>query len=106
MKNWMDSVVNAAEPQELPAGGTSVLERTETEREKAPGDGERYAHYVRNDKITASAVTGQAVVALCGKVWVPLRDPKNYPVCPICKQILKDMQSNSQGNGWPFVGDS
>jgi hypothetical protein len=31
------------------------------------------------------------VVALCGKVWVPSRDPKKYPVCPLCKEIWEGM---------------
>ncbi len=35
----------------------------------------------------ASALDGTPVVALCGKVWVPGRDPKKYPVCPMCKEI-------------------
>ncbi|WP_420846016.1 DUF3039 domain-containing protein [Mobiluncus porci] len=88
-----------------PMGGTAVLERTETELKKNPGDNERYAHYVRKDRITASAVTGQAVVALCGKVWVPMRDPKNFPICPACREIMKSMQGdNSGGPGWPFTG--
>ncbi len=32
------------------------------------------------------------MVALCGKVWVPGRDPpKKYPVCPMCKEIYESM---------------
>ncbi len=30
---------------------------------------------------------GTPVTALCGKVWVPSRDPQRYPVCPTCKEI-------------------
>lgn len=30
-------------------------------------------------------------MALCGKVWVPGRDPKKYPVCPMCKEIYESM---------------
>jgi hypothetical protein len=33
------------------------------------------------------------VVALCGKKWLPGRDPQKFPVCPDCKKIydrLKD----------------
>ncbi|GFH75437.1 hypothetical protein Sgou_01070 [Streptomyces gougerotii] len=52
---------------------------------------ERYAHYVQKDKIMASALDGTPVVALCGKVWVPGRDPKKYPVCPMCKEIYESM---------------
>jgi hypothetical protein len=52
-----------------------------------PGDHERFSHYVRKEKIVESAVMGTPVVALCGKVWVPGRDPKQFPVCPKCKEI-------------------
>ena len=53
-----------------------------------PGDNERFSHYVRKEKIVEAAVTGTPVVALCGKVWVPNRDPQRFPVCPACKEIL------------------
>jgi hypothetical protein len=55
------------------------------------GDHERFAHYVQKDKIMESAVGGTPVIALCGKVWVPNRDPKKYPVCPECKEIFESM---------------
>lgn len=98
------SETSAGEP--LTQGGTAVLERTETELQRNPGDNERYAHYVRKDRITASAVTGQAVIALCGKVWVPMRDPKSFPICPACKEIMKSMNRDGNGQpGWPFFGN-
>ncbi|MEY4417609.1 MAG: hypothetical protein RIQ88_47 [Actinomycetota bacterium] len=59
-----------------------------------PGDHERYAHYVRKDKVVESAVMGTPVVALCGKVWVPSRDPEKFPVCPECKEIFELMKRN------------
>ena len=52
------------------SGGTAVLERTENADDT--GDHDRFAHYVRKDKIVESAVTGTPVIALCGKVWIPL----------------------------------
>ena len=52
------------------------------------GDHERFAHYVRKADIVRSAVTGEAVTALCGKKWVPSRDPERFPVCPSCKEVL------------------
>ncbi|HZB29719.1 MAG TPA: DUF3039 domain-containing protein [Streptosporangiaceae bacterium] len=55
------------------------------------GDHERFAHYADKDKIMESAVSGTPVIALCGKVWVPNRDPKKYPVCPQCKEIFESM---------------
>jgi hypothetical protein len=38
-------------------------------------------------------VNGTAVKALCGKIWVPGRNPKRYPICPTCKEI-------AEGRGW------
>lgn len=79
---------------------TGLLERTEVEKEKAPGDGDRFAHFVRRDKANSSMVTGQPVVALCGKVWIPSRDASKYPVCPTCKELRDSMGRN--GRNWPF----
>lgn len=56
-----------------------------------PGDHERFAHYVRKDKIVESAVTGKPVKALCGKKWTPGRNPDKFPVCPTCKEIYEKM---------------
>lgn len=64
-----------------------------------PGDHERYSHYVRKDKVVESAVMGTPVVALCGKVWIPNRDPEKFPVCPECKEIYELMQKNEAGDG-------
>ncbi len=89
------------EPQPMPAPsapsapstGTSVLEREETlvqPQVQEPGDHERFSHYARKDKITEAMVMGTPCVALCGKVWVPSRDPQKFPVCPTCKAIYED----------------
>lgn len=53
------------------------------------GDHDRFSHYVigGGEALMRSAITGEPVVALCGKVWVPSRDPKKYPVCPECEEI-------------------
>ena len=64
-----------------------------------PGDHERYSHYVRKDKVVESAVMGTPVVALCGKVWIPNRDPEKFPVCAECKEIYEQMQKNEAGDG-------
>ncbi|OJV57927.1 MAG: hypothetical protein BGO38_06800 [Cellulomonas sp. 73-145] len=82
-----------------PAAGTSVLERTEHAEELEPGDHERFAHYVRKEKILESAVSGSPVIALCGKVWVPGRDPNKFPVCPVCKEIYDGLRAPQDGPG-------
>ncbi|BDA65138.1 hypothetical protein MANAM107_19720 [Actinomyces capricornis] len=88
----------AAEPSQ--SVGTAVLEREELQSTD-DGDADRFAHYVRKDKIAAAAATGRPVVALCGKVWTPGRDPSNYPVCPTCKSIYEQMNDGGQGGRGP-----
>lgn len=51
------------------------------------GDHERFSHYVKKAKIVESAVSGNTVTALCGKKWIPTRDPERFPICPTCKEI-------------------
>ncbi len=85
-------------------GSTAVLDRETKEREQTadPGDHDRFAHYVRRDRITQATLDGTPVIALCGKVWVPGRDPSKYPVCPECKEIyegLRDPQDGGPGSG-------
>jgi len=70
------------------------------------GDHERLAHIVlegfkpeegefvsTGPSVVEGLVTGTAVRALCGKVWVPDRDPKKYPLCATCKEI-------AESQGW------
>lgn len=59
------------------------------------GDHEKFAHYVRGDKIGDAMVFGTPVTALCGKKWVPSRAPEKFPVCPECKDIYEGMPDKS-----------
>ena len=68
---------------------TELLEKEEILED---GDHERYSHYVKKDKIVSSAVMGNTVIALCGKVWVPSRAPEKFPVCPACKAIYEKLK--------------
>jgi glutaredoxin len=70
--------------------GSTLLE--EQIQNVEPGDHERNSHYVRKEKILESAVLGSPVIALCGKVWVPGRDPEKFPVCPTCKEIYEGLR--------------
>lgn len=92
----MNTYLNGGDPQSTPdsGAGTSVLERSEVKEETQRsdnGDADRYAHYVSKDRIAESRMTGRPVVALCGKIWVPKRDPSQFPVCPDCKRIYEEM---------------
>jgi hypothetical protein len=87
------------EPEGPAPGGTDVL----LDERPAPvptdaGDHEKFAHYVRKEKIVESAVTGSPVIALCGKVWVPNRDPGRFPVCPECREIFESLPQGGGGD--------
>ena len=77
-------------------GQTDVLDRELEEllqsEQVDEGDHDRYSHYVKKDKILTSALSGKPVIALCGKVWVPGRDPEKFPVCPTCKDIYEKLR--------------
>lgn len=75
---------------ENPSLGT--LEKEQVDHQS--GDHERYSHYVKKNKIVESAVMGSAVEALCGKVWIPNRDPQKFPVCPTCKEIYESLKAD------------
>ena len=73
---------------------------------KLDGDHERMSHIVlegvklsdeefvsAGPSVVEGIVNGTPVKALCGKVWIPGRDPKRYPICPTCKEI-------AEGMGW------
>lgn len=85
----------------LTTGGSMTASSTDTqvsppETQRDEGDHDRYAHYVigGGEALMRSAVTGEPVVALCGKVWVPSRDPKKYPMCPECEEIQGQRDPN------------
>ena len=100
MARMSEPLPPSTEPDRLsePGGGsTGLLERVEQEQAVEPGDHERFAHYVRKEKIMESALSGKPVVALCGKVWVPGRDPNKFPVCPVCKEIYEGLREPQDG---------
>ena len=86
-------------PQGPGSAGAAVLDRQEQLQDAEPGDHERFSHYVRKEKIMESALTGEPVVALCGKVWTPGRDPERFPVCPECKEIYEGIQGGGSDSG-------
>ncbi len=73
--------------------GTQTVTDERTDVRPEAGDHERFSHYVPRDTLTEAMVMGTPVVALCGKVWVPSRDPQRFPVCPECKEIWEGMES-------------
>lgn len=74
-----------------------------TEQRPAPlstdsSDRERFAHIIRREgggaaaAVTEARVLGTPVEALCGKRWVPSRDPERFPLCPACKERAEELR--------------
>lgn len=78
---------------------SDTLEKTGSEQRTdqitEPGDHERFSHYVDKHKLTEATVFGLPVEALCGKVWVPSRDGRKFPVCPDCKRIMDEVVASN-----------
>ena len=79
--------------------GSRTVEDRRTQPSTGDGDHERFSHYVPKDKLMEAMVNGTPVIALCGKVWVPSRDPQRYPVCPQCKEIWAKMPAGGGDKG-------
>lgn len=82
-------IMGGMSTQLAPGSQSAVEEKTQPSFED--GDAERFSHYVPKAKLTDAIVNGTPVVALCGKVWVPSRNPDKFPVCPDCKEIWESM---------------
>lgn len=81
---------------------TEVVVHTTTDVDE--GDHERFTHLVLegytpkdgefvalDNSVVAGMINATPVRALCGKVWVPGRDPQKYPLCPTCKEIASSL---------------
>jgi Protein of unknown function (DUF3039) len=85
------------------AGGTTLAPARPTP-DLDDGDHDRMAHIVlegytpkdgefvsAGPSVVEGIVNRTAVRALCGKEWVPGRDPRRYGLCPTCKEIAESM---------------
>lgn len=54
-------------------------------------DEPKYAHYADSVSVTEGYVMGKPVLAVCGEFFVPSRDPKKFPICPICEKIINSL---------------
>ena len=72
-------------------GFTNTLKETKAEEQLSGEDRERFAHYVEKDQAAEAYIMGTPVIALCGKIWVPSRDPEKFPICPTCKELLASL---------------
>lgn len=64
-----------------------ILESLDFDFKEDSDDSNQFAHYADKDKITEAYVLGTPVIAICGRIFVPSRDPEKFPLCSICKEI-------------------
>jgi hypothetical protein len=100
---------NAASASLSPEGGEgTTLAPARPDQELDEGDHDRMSHIVlegytptkgrkkgefvsAGPSVVEGIVNGTAVRALCGKEWVPGRNPQRYGLCPTCKEIAQSM---------------
>jgi hypothetical protein len=87
------SRLTSTEPAIAPVQAPTIVEDPEVVPIEDDGDHDRFAHIIRKDDQMKGYVMGEPVVALCGKVWIPSRDPEKYPLCPTCRDILAQLRS-------------
>ena len=57
-----------------------------------PKEGPQQGEFVSaGPSVVEGIVNRTAVRALCGKEWVPGRDPSRYGLCPTCKEIAESL---------------
>jgi hypothetical protein len=88
-----------------PQGAPGVtLAPVRPDQELDEGDHDRMAHIVlegytpkegefvsTGPSVVEGIVNRTAVRALCGKEWVPGRNPSRFGLCPTCKEIAQSM---------------
>ena len=75
--------------------GTTTVIQPDVREVTDDGDHDRFAHYTRRADANRAYVEGTPVRALCGKVWVPSRDPSRYQVCPECTKIRERLRKRA-----------
>lgn len=88
---------------------TETLERVDTKvgDPLLDNDTPKHSHYVDKEYMGDAYVFGEPMMALCGYMWVPTRDPRNYPICPECERLFnlgpegrkKEWDSLQRNNG-------
>lgn len=56
---------------------------------------DRLAHIIHKKDHYKGYVLGEEVVALCGKKWVPSRDPHRFDICEACAAIYERMVNDT-----------
>jgi hypothetical protein len=68
---------------------TQVLDLVETDLDQDTDseNNDELAHYAEAASVTEGYIMGTPVQALCGKIFIPSKNPERLKLCPICKEI-------------------
>jgi hypothetical protein len=91
----LGDVMSNLETEEIVTSAPVIVDEDDHERFThivlegyTPKDGEFVA---LDNSVIGGMINATPVMALCGKVWVPGRDPQKFPICPTCKEIAQSM---------------
>lgn len=72
---------------------TQVLDLVETDLDQKTDseDNNELAHYAEAASVTEGYVMGTPVQALCGKIFIPSKNPERLKICPICKELVDEV---------------
>jgi len=73
---------------------SDLLEKEKVEQTTDSGDHDLFSHYISKVDQEAAWLSGKPATALCGKQWLPTKDPQRYPVCQSCKDVYDQMKSD------------
>ncbi len=76
-----------------PLTGSAIQLDTETDTrvDTSNGDHDKFAHYADKDEVTYALIYGVPIIALCGKKWIPSRDPNGFSICPTCQEVFASL---------------
>lgn len=69
-----------------------TTEKVVTPLDLNQGDHERLKHYVSVKELESALFNGTPCTALCGKKWIPHKDPNKFPMCPRCKELYEQLE--------------
>lgn len=70
-----------------------LMDRPDVRTTDNEGNDRRAHVVVPASAVTEAYITGAPVTALCGKTWVPSRDPNRYPMCQTCRERLESFKA-------------
>lgn len=56
-----------------------------------------HSHIGRAADVNRGYITGEPIEALCGRRFVPHRDPEQFPLCARCAEVLGQIKAARDG---------